>query len=243
MPLTRRRLANAIPVATSRQVNFYFDIQFIFSDSFSCVELVVQFRGGASHGWLSFLLPCILLVFASWFHFWVHPSWSVPRPLSAAVPFLLFICFLVCLVFRNAFNLLTINFQLLLPIESCALRIWLIICTFFTLFSLIEYFLVIRCYSTIRSTHLTTLQRQHRPPSAQQNYEDGKETTTVVVTQDEVGEHSFLIFTIFQMQPLITSTEGTQMHKRSNRLDLVSRIAFPIAFLITVVVFVLFYTF
>lgn len=31
----------------------------------------------------------------SWFHFWVHSSWSVPRTLSAAIPFLIFICLLV----------------------------------------------------------------------------------------------------------------------------------------------------
>jgi hypothetical protein len=53
-------------------------------------------------------------------------------------------------------------------------------------FSLLEYFLVFRCYSTLRNTHLTTIHRQQRPPSAQQNSEDGKETATVIVTQDEV---------------------------------------------------------
>ena len=180
------------------------------ASSFSCVELIVRFHRSAIHGWFNVLLPSILLVFANWLHFWVHPSWSVPRTLSAAVPFLLFACFL-----------------LLMPIESCALRIWLLICTVFTLFSLIEYFLIIRCYSTVKSTHLTTIQRQNRPPSGQNNYEDGKEV--VIVTQDE---------------PLLTNNVESHRHRNNgNRLDLISRLAFPIGFIIAIVIFVLFYTF
>uniref|UniRef100_A0A1I8BRI2 Neur_chan_LBD domain-containing protein n=1 Tax=Meloidogyne hapla TaxID=6305 RepID=A0A1I8BRI2_MELHA len=184
--------------------------------TFSCIELLVHFRGSSTIGWSSVLIPCILLVFMSWFHFWVHPSWSVPRTLSSAVPFLLFLCFLI-----------------LLPIESCAWRVWLFICTLFTLLSLIEYFFVIRCYSTINqhSAAALTAQQRHqfnRPASD----DDGKEgtTTTLIVTQDE---------------PLLSSThtEALNRYSATNHLDLISRIAFPIGFLLALVVFILFYIF
>lgn len=186
------------------------------SGSFSCIELEVNFRASVAYGWLNTLIPSILLVGCNWLHFWIHASWSVPRSVSAAVPFLFFVSLL-----------------LLLPIESCALRIWLLICTIFTLLSLIEYFLVIRCYSTIKTTHLTTVQRQQqqRPPTEQTQYDNGKgatTTTTMIMTQDE---------------PLIPSSEARQRNMNSNKLDLVSRLAFPIVFLIVVVIFVLFYTF
>uniref|UniRef100_A0A914LVV3 Neurotransmitter-gated ion-channel ligand-binding domain-containing protein n=1 Tax=Meloidogyne incognita TaxID=6306 RepID=A0A914LVV3_MELIC len=185
--------------------------------SFSCIELLVHFRGSSTIGWSSVLIPCILLVFLSWFHFWVHPSWSVPRTLSSSVPFLLFLCFLI-----------------FLPIESCAWRIWLFICTLFTFLSLIEYFFVIRCYSTINqhSAAALTAQQRHHQFNRPTSDDDGKEgtTTTLIVTQDE---------------PLLSSTHAEVLNRYSatNHLDLVSRIAFPIGFLLALVVFILFYIF
>uniref|UniRef100_A0A915EHH0 Uncharacterized protein n=1 Tax=Ditylenchus dipsaci TaxID=166011 RepID=A0A915EHH0_9BILA len=72
--------------------------------------------------------PCILLVVASWLHFWIHGSWSVPRTISAAAPFFI----LVAVLF-------------LLPSPTRAMVVWLVLCVLITFCSFLEYFLVICC--------------------------------------------------------------------------------------------------
>ncbi|KAL3110084.1 hypothetical protein niasHT_015687 [Heterodera trifolii] len=202
------------------------------ANSFSCIELIVRFRSSVGRALLGTLIPSALLILISWFHFWVHSSWSVPRTLSAAIPFLIFICLL-----------------LLVPAQSTALRTWFLLCSVFALLSLVEYFLVIRHYTTVTmgGNRLATLQRFSRPLSAldqqqQHQTQNGHShleeerkatpttTTTVVVTQDE---------------PLIQHGESTAVLGHgawhSNKLDVVSRVAFPIAFLLATCIYILFY--
>uniref|UniRef100_A0A914HXW8 DUF255 domain-containing protein n=1 Tax=Globodera rostochiensis TaxID=31243 RepID=A0A914HXW8_GLORO len=183
------------------------------ANSFSCIELIVRFRADVGRGFLSSLVPGSLLVLISWFHFWVHSSWSVPRTLSAAIPLLVFVCVL-----------------LLLPIESCALRIWFLLCTVFTLLSLVEYFLVIRHYTTVTTGPLSPLEQQNNQHPDNERKASPTTTTTVVVTQDE---------------PLIqhgeTATMAGHAGWHSNKLDVVSRVAFPIAFLLATCIYVLFH--
>ncbi|KHJ77558.1 hypothetical protein OESDEN_22822 [Oesophagostomum dentatum] len=58
--------------------------------SFSCIDVVVTFSGSTFGTLATWFLPSVLLLIASWLHFWIHGSWSVPRTASAAVPFFLF---------------------------------------------------------------------------------------------------------------------------------------------------------
>ncbi|EYC44211.1 hypothetical protein Y032_0468g2007 [Ancylostoma ceylanicum] len=57
---------------------------------YSCIDVTVTFSASAFGIIGTLLVPSILLVIASWLHFWVHGSWSVPRTISAALPFFLF---------------------------------------------------------------------------------------------------------------------------------------------------------
>jgi hypothetical protein len=73
---------------------------------------------------------------------------------------------------------------------------------------LIEYFFVIRCYSTINqhSAAALTAQQRHHQSNRPVSEDDGKEgtTTTLIVTQDEVNlknifKKLFIISLYFQV--------------------------------------------
>ncbi|KAK6009083.1 hypothetical protein OSTOST_26016, partial [Ostertagia ostertagi] len=58
--------------------------------TFSCIDVVVTFSSSTMSSLFTWFLPTVFLVIASWLHFWIHGSWSVPRTISAAVPFFIF---------------------------------------------------------------------------------------------------------------------------------------------------------
>lgn len=114
----------------------------VSSDAHSCVEVTLTFIGPTKQGIVKVFFPSLLLVFASWLHFWIHGSWSVPRTLSAAVPFFLFASLLVFCPY-------------LYEEYSRGIREWFVTCLLFTFASFVEYFLVICCgiKRTIRYTN------------------------------------------------------------------------------------------
>lgn len=101
---------------------------------FSCIDVLVTFAGASSEALWRIFIPSILLLLASWLHFWVHGSWSVPRTISAAGPFFIFASILI---FYPQPNLSTHGVS--------SLQIWLLFCLFLTFASLVEYFIVICC--------------------------------------------------------------------------------------------------
>lgn len=99
-----------VPVEVSKEL---LDGPFAFSEAYagdcvgnytvgvhSCVDVTVTFTGSACDSFFKFFLPTFLLVVASWLHFFIHGSWSVPRTFSAALPFAIFSVFLVSLNFN-----------------------------------------------------------------------------------------------------------------------------------------------
>lgn len=118
-------------------------------DTHSCLEINLTFVGPVKQGIFKVFLPSLLLVFASWLHFWINGSWSVPRTLSAAGPFFVFAIML--LFFPNLY-------------EDYAkeTRTWFVTCLIFTFISFAEYFLVICCGSrrTLRYTN-GILEQEH----------------------------------------------------------------------------------
>lgn len=99
--------------------------------TYSCIDVVVTFSGSTFGSLTSWFLPTILLVIASWLHFWIHGSWSVPRTISAAVPFFVFA---VIFLFRRD-----------IATSTSGVCCWFAFCLFITFLSLVEYFIVICC--------------------------------------------------------------------------------------------------
>ncbi|CAD5213200.1 unnamed protein product [Bursaphelenchus okinawaensis] len=99
---------------------------------YSCIDVVITFTGSAAAPIFQLLGPSVLLVVFSWLHFWIHGSWSVPRTVSATIPFLLFT---VLIIFYPQPHLGRSGIG--------ATQVWLIFCAAITFASLVEYFLVI----------------------------------------------------------------------------------------------------
>jgi len=191
--------------------------------AYSCVSVRISFKGCTTGGLLKIFLPTVLLILVSWLHFWIHGSWSVPRTISAALPFFIFIALLF-----------------LLPITSSALLVWLVFGTLITFASLIEYFLVICCGVERRLRYTngilhTTTATVHPPPVVQHQYhvEGQHQPTTVLVqpTSDYQAERDV-------KQQRVGNVASLQLN---NNIDYVARIVFPLVFALFIVVYLLVY--
>ncbi|CAJ0567903.1 unnamed protein product, partial [Mesorhabditis spiculigera] len=100
--------------------------------SYPCIDVDITFSSSTFSSFARVFLPSILLVIASWLHFWIHGSWSVPRTVSAAAPFLIFAALFL---FGGS----------ALPSSVPSLWCWLSFCLLLSFLSLLEYFLVILC--------------------------------------------------------------------------------------------------
>ncbi|KJH45864.1 Neurotransmitter-gated ion-channel ligand binding domain protein [Dictyocaulus viviparus] len=99
--------------------------------TYSCIDVVVTFSSSTYRSLIIWFLPTVFLIIASWLHFWVHGSWSVPRTVSAALPFLIIA---VTFLFRQ--DIVT---------SACGICCWFTFSLIITFLSLIEYFIVICC--------------------------------------------------------------------------------------------------
>uniref|UniRef100_A0A7E4VDU8 Neur_chan_LBD domain-containing protein n=1 Tax=Panagrellus redivivus TaxID=6233 RepID=A0A7E4VDU8_PANRE len=173
----------------------------------SCVDVTVIFEGPTSDTFLRVFLPAILLVIASWFHFFVHGSWSVPRSFSAAAPFLIFAGLHV--------------FSPAIASHSSALRVFLLGCLVFTFASFLEYFIVICGGVHRRVTHYQTSAYGARDGSA--------EPLSTVVTNQPIDNE-------------VVEKPGKCTNFTSNNgIDVISRVLFPVAFLLFLIVFLILY--
>uniref|UniRef100_A0A0R3PGT7 Neur_chan_LBD domain-containing protein n=1 Tax=Angiostrongylus costaricensis TaxID=334426 RepID=A0A0R3PGT7_ANGCS len=101
--------------------------------TYSCIDVVVTFSTSTFTSLLIWFLPTVFLIVASWLHFWVHGSWSVPRTISAALPPFLWI--------RNRIISNPISLQTALHYIS----IKLVFLFYRNVFLKVEYFVVICC--------------------------------------------------------------------------------------------------
>ncbi|CAJ0963359.1 unnamed protein product, partial [Mesorhabditis belari] len=158
---------------------------------YPCVDVDVTFSSSTFGGFARIFLPSILLVVASWLHFWVHGSWSVPRTISAAGPFLIFAALFM---FGGS----------ALPSKVPSLWCWLAFCLLLTFLSFLEYFLVILC----------GVRRNIRYVNGRGSTADDRLLNPGNETLEVVYDGKCASF------------------RQNNGLDLISRILFPILFLI-----------
>lgn len=70
--------------------------------------------------------------------------------------------------------------------ETCALRVWLIVCTIFTFFSLFEYFLVIGLSNLIRTTPTVTVIQQPATVVTTTDHGYTQQSKTLLLENEEV---------------------------------------------------------
>ncbi|CAI4232733.1 unnamed protein product [Auanema sp. JU1783] len=164
--------------------------------TFSCIDVTITFSGSVFGSLCTWFLPSIFLVIASWLHFWVHGSWSVPRTASAALPFMIFA---VLFIFRSD----VVNST---PSVSC----WYSFCLILTFLSFVEYFFVICCGGR-RTVRLASVGHPEDHP---------------------IGNDR-------QVSEVVYDTNCVSF-RRHNGLDIVSRILFPLLFIIYLIIYFIF---
>uniref|UniRef100_A0AC35U6L0 Neur_chan_LBD domain-containing protein n=1 Tax=Rhabditophanes sp. KR3021 TaxID=114890 RepID=A0AC35U6L0_9BILA len=176
--------------------------------SHSCIFVTLHFNGSFSRNFTSALLPSLLLLIASWLHFFIHPTWSVPRSISAALPFILF-----------ASLVLFSKEKFWAQHESSGMGVWFAFCLIMTFLSFLEYFIVIIFTSKRKDMHYVL-------PSngVSTHIHEPKATNTTNVPVELV----------------VQAVPKSKTAKFFQNVDYVSRILFPLAFIIYVVVHLIF---
>lgn len=130
----------------------------VTTGKYSCIQVNLYFQGPIHEPIIYFYLPSLLLLFCSWLHFWIHGSWTVPRSLSAFLPFFLFMLALLFLPHPQVE-------------EITAYEVWLVFCAILSFLSFLQYILCI--YVGVRRPY--TLSDAEKPLLSE-NKEDEKGT-------------------------------------------------------------------
>uniref|UniRef100_A0A0K0E734 Neur_chan_LBD domain-containing protein n=1 Tax=Strongyloides stercoralis TaxID=6248 RepID=A0A0K0E734_STRER len=177
--------------------------------SHSCIYVSIHLEGSLGKSLISSFVPSLLLLISSWFHFFILPTWSVPRTISAVIPFIVFIC--VALFSNNGFW----NKHL-----GSGFQYWLLFCTVLTFLSFLEYFIVIIFNSKRKEIHYTL-------PQSTQNNNPLSNNGEVKVTNIPIEINN-------------QSTSNSKCQKFLQNIDIISRIIFPLATIVFILLFSIF---
>ncbi|CEF60791.1 Gamma-aminobutyric acid A receptor/Glycine receptor alpha family and Neurotransmitter-gated ion-channel ligand-binding domain-containing protein [Strongyloides ratti] len=177
--------------------------------SHSCIYVTIHLEGSSGESLISSFIPSLLLLISSWLHFFILPTWSVPRTISAIIPFIVFIC--VALFSNNWFwsKHLGSGFQY-----------WLLFCIVLSFLSFLEYFLVIIFNGKRKEMHYILPQSTQNNNSLTNNNE--VKVTNIPVEIDD------------------QSLSKTKCQKFLQNIDIISRIIFPLATIVFILLFSIF---
>ncbi|XP_077988520.1 glycine receptor subunit alpha-2-like [Glandiceps talaboti] len=176
-----------------------------YTGTFSCLEARFQFTRALGYYWLSYYIPTILLVILSWVSFWISPK-AAPARVSLGTTIILTV------------TTQAISVHSSLPKVSyvTAMDIWMLACLVFVVASLVQYAVV--NFMLTRSEDSGEKMKLSFHKNSQVGYSKG--------VTNKGGEVSFID----------ADMESQQRHQRGPeiaiRLDRISRVFFPIAFLL-----------
>lgn len=193
---------------------------------YSCLRVDLVFKREFSYYLIQIYIPCCMLVIVSWVSFWLDPT-SIPARVSLGVTTLL----------TMATQISGINASLPPVSYTKAIDVWTGVCLTFVFGALLEFALV--NYASRSESHRQNMQKQKRkwelePPMESDHLEDG--TTTFAMPL--VHHHGDMHADKLRQCEVHMKTPKTNLCKawlsrfptRSKRIDVVSRICFPLMF-------------
>ncbi|XP_064471015.1 glutamate-gated chloride channel-like isoform X3 [Ornithodoros turicata] len=193
---------------------------------YSCLRVDLVFKREFSYYLIQIYIPCCMLVIVSWVSFWLDPT-SIPARVSLGVTTLL----------TMATQISGINASLPPVSYTKAIDVWTGVCLTFVFGALLEFALV--NYASRSDAHRQNMQKQKRkwelePPVDSDHLEDG--TTTFAMPL--VHHHGDMHAEKLRQCEVHMKTPKTNVCKawlskfptRSKRIDVVSRIFFPLMF-------------
>ncbi|XP_068983858.1 glutamate-gated chloride channel isoform X4 [Bombus flavifrons] len=202
---------------------------------YSCLKVDLLFKREFSYYLIQIYIPCCMLVIVSWVSFWLDQS-AVPARVSLGVTTLL----------TMATQTSGINASLPPVSYTKAIDIWTGVCLTFVFGALLEFALV--NYASRSDMHSDNIEKKYPPSETEQS-------TSMDLPSDQVEPDNS---SNFAMKPLVRQPEDTmsmdrmehcELHMqprkknccrswlskfptRSKRIDVISRIFFPIVFAI-----------
>ncbi|CAL7934883.1 unnamed protein product [Xylocopa violacea] len=199
---------------------------------YSCLKVDLLFKREFSYYLIQIYIPCCMLVIVSWVSFWLDQS-AVPARVSLGVTTLL----------TMATQTSGINASLPPVSYTKAIDIWTGVCLTFVFGALLEFALV--NYASRSDMHSDNIEKKYPPSETEQS-------TSMDLSSDQVEPDNS---SNFVMKPLVRQPEDTmsvdrmqhcELHMprkknccrswlskfptRSKRIDVISRIFFPIVF-------------
>ncbi|XP_053973863.1 glutamate-gated chloride channel isoform X4 [Hylaeus volcanicus] len=200
---------------------------------YSCLKVDLLFKREFSYYLIQIYIPCCMLVIVSWVSFWLDQS-AVPARVSLGVTTLL----------TMATQTSGINASLPPVSYTKAIDIWTGVCLTFVFGALLEFALV--NYASRSDMHSDNIEKKYPPSETEQS-------STIDPSSDQVEQDNS---SNFAMKPLVRQPEDTmsvdrmqhcELHMqprkknccrswlskfptRSKRIDVISRIFFPIVF-------------
>ncbi|XP_060828317.1 glutamate-gated chloride channel isoform X4 [Bombus pascuorum] len=200
---------------------------------YSCLKVDLLFKREFSYYLIQIYIPCCMLVIVSWVSFWLDQS-AVPARVSLGVTTLL----------TMATQTSGINASLPPVSYTKAIDIWTGVCLTFVFGALLEFALV--NYASRSDMHSDNIEKKYAPSETEQS-------TSMDLPSDQVEPDNS---SNFAMKPLVRQPEDTmsmdrmqhcELHMqprkknccrswlskfptRSKRIDVISRIFFPIVF-------------
>ncbi|XP_075749547.1 glycine receptor alpha 1 isoform X8 [Rhipicephalus microplus] len=195
---------------------------------YSCLRVDLVFKREFSYYLIQIYIPCCMLVIVSWVSFWLDPT-SIPARVSLGVTTLL----------TMATQISGINASLPPVSYTKAIDVWTGVCLTFVFGALLEFALV--NYASRSDSHRQNTQKQKQrkwelePPLDSDHLEDG---ATTFAMRPLVHHHGELHADKLRQCEVHMKTPKTNLCKawlskfptRSKRIDVVSRIFFPLMF-------------
>nr|AZZ73574.1 glutamate-gated chloride channel [Frankliniella occidentalis] len=182
---------------------------------YSCLKVDLLFKREFSYYLIQIYIPCCMLVIVSWVSFWLDQS-AVPARVSLGVTTLL----------TMATQTSGINASLPPVSYTKAIDVWTGVCLTFVFGALLEFALV--NYASRSDMHRENMKKQRAAcealdhgPDPGDLMEDGN-TTFPMVRQCEIHMQ--------QSRPNCCKTWLSKFPTRSKRIDVISRITFPLVF-------------
>ncbi|KAJ1526384.1 hypothetical protein ONE63_009527 [Megalurothrips usitatus] len=180
---------------------------------YSCLKVDLLFKREFSYYLIQIYIPCCMLVIVSWVSFWLDQS-AVPARVSLGVTTLL----------TMATQTSGINASLPPVSYTKAIDVWTGVCLTFVFGALLEFALV--NYASRSDMHRENMKKQRAAcedhgPDPGDLMEDGN-TTFPMVRQCEIHMQ--------QSRPNCCRTWLSKFPTRSKRIDVISRITFPLVF-------------
>lgn len=196
-----------------------------YTGNFSCLKVEFTFRRRLGYHLSQSFIPCALLVCCSWLSFWLHPDATPARAGLGVTTFLA--------IYTQASG---VRYSLPPVSYTKAIDIWFNVCTVFIFLSLVEFAIVNYTLRHTKAKNYKVKDGKAREVDIALNQING--------SPDKNTDSPSDLDTITSLRRTFEHTVSTVVppgKRKAKTLDLVSRVAFPLTFILFLLIYFVHY--